>query len=460
MVATISAELIQRAGSNAIAGHGAGFRRPAVALQQLALAANVVISLMLVCSACPAPALSMPEQELSATPRQTQAAGESSPDRARYVGDAACSGCHKDISLSYLHTAHHLTSQLASRISVLGPFEEPRNEVKVISSTDEFLGLPLLFRMEAKSDGFYETAYETIEAGDPSQIQTFSKRIDIVTGSGVRGQTYLYWQGSQLFELPISYWTGIHKWINSPGYENGTADFSRPVYPRCLECHATYIRPLSSDPLTNRYDVQSLIPGISCETCHGPGADHVEMQKAASARSADQHILNPAKFSRDRQIDLCALCHNGAQREERAPAFTYLPGRPLDRYLRPEAVDMPTHPNVHGNQVGLLEKSLCYRSSPTMSCSTCHDVHATERSAAFYSQRCLTCHRVESCGMSKKMGRSIANNCIDCHMPVQPTSAIVSVTGNETVRASMRTHWIRVYRDNIPASEQKNRARP
>jgi hypothetical protein len=68
-------------------------------------------------------------------------------------------------------------------------------------------------------------------------------------------------------------------------------------------------------------------------------------------------------------------------------AFSYMPGQSLDRYLAPNPLDTSEHPDVHGNQVGLLERSRCYLSSPSMTCSTCHNVHATERVAVDYSDR-------------------------------------------------------------------------
>ncbi len=292
--------------------------------------------------------------------------------------------------------------------------------------------------MEVKDGGYYQTAI----AGVPGHEQSHAERIDVVTGSGKRGQSYLYWLGDQLFELPLSYWSDGRQWINSPGFKDKTANFSRAIYPRCLECHATAIVALSPDPLSNHYDRDSLVTGISCETCHGPGGEHVASH---SAGKADQDILNPARFSRDRQLDLCALCHSGAGRPELAPAFSYLPGQPLDGYLRPVPVDATMQPEVHGNQVGLLKRSRCYLSSPTMSCSTCHDVHLPERTAATYSSRCLTCHRVENCTVARRPEVKIEDKCIDCHMPAQPTNAIISTTGGKEVRATMRTHWIRVY---------------
>ena len=364
--------------------------------------------------------------------------------RADYVGDAACVSCHKKEGLPYLHTSHYLTSQPANKESVLGSFREGSNVLTIVDPT--VTAEPsLYFKMEAKDGGYYETAVTAWG----KQMQTRTERIDIVTGSGVRGATYLYWQGNQLYELPVSYWTEGHRWINSPGYEDGSVDFSRPVNPGCLECHATYIRPLSQDPATNRYDRDSLVTGITCERCHGPGAEHVTRQKAGSAfaASSGEAILNPAKFSRDRQLDLCALCHNGIQRKATAAAFSYIPGKPLSDYFKPLPVETAEHPDVHGNQVGLLQRSRCYLSSPKMTCSTCHDIHAEEQPAAAYSEKCLTCHQWQSCGVSKTMGHSITNNCIDCHMPVEPTSVIVSETADKEVRATMRNHWIKVYPD-------------
>jgi Cytochrome c554 and c-prime len=351
------------------------------------------------------------------------------------VGDAGCSGCHQKYVSSYQRTAHHLTSQLASQESILGPFSGTGKSLRILEPGNTTPGLR--FEMEVVDGSYYQTAI----AGIPGHEQSHRERIDVVTGSGTRGQSYLYWLGDQLFELPLSYWADGEQWINSPGYKDQTANFSRAVYPRCLECHATAIEPRSQDPLANHYDRASLVVGISCETCHGPVAAHVAPH-AEPART----ILNPARFSRDRQLDLCALCHGGAQREELQPAFSYVPGQPLEKYLKPLPVEVTQQPEVHGNQVGLLKRSRCYLASPTMSCSTCHDVHAPEKPAAAYSSRCLTCHQVQACGMAKALGPKIAENCIDCHMPRQPTNAIVSKTAGKEVRASMRTHWIRVYR--------------
>jgi hypothetical protein len=47
--------------------------------------------------------------------------------------------------------------------------------------------------------------------------------------------------------------------------------------------------------------------------------------------------------------------------------------------------------------------------------------------------------------MERKLGAEIADKCIDCHMPVEQTNAIVSETADRVIRTKMRTHWIKVY---------------
>jgi hypothetical protein len=364
-------------------------------------------------------------------------------DRSQYVGDAACADCHQKESQSYARTAHHLTSQLATTETVLGSFAQGRNLITISQSSTVSQDPHLYFQMESREDGLYETA--VAEMGSKKLLH--SEKIDIVTGSGVRGQSYLFWSGNQLFELPVSYWTQGRQWINSPGYQDGTANFARRADPRCMECHASFIHALSNDPQMNLYDRDSLVLGISCEVCHGPGKSHTAREKSQTTHIQPEAltILNPANLDRDTQVDQCALCHNGTARTELNGAFSFIPGQSLDRYFAPPPPDPAAQPDVHGNQVGLLKKSRCFLSSPSMSCSTCHDVHSPERAVAEYSSRCLTCHQWRSCGEAKRIGARIVHDCIDCHMPLQQTASIVSVTAGKVLRTSLRTHWIKVY---------------
>ena len=430
---------------------GGGLVRRGVAGMARARCAAILVLLGL---ACPFMRTAEPRShERPAQAGDVQVPSTAAQGRA-HVSDAACLPCHQEQASTYLHTSHHGASQAASKESVLGSFREDGSNVLMIADPAKAGDDPgLYFEMKARDDILSQTAV----AGWPSELRRRSERMDLVIGTGTRGQSYLYWHGDQLFELPVSYWSDGSRWINSPGYRNGTMNFNRAITPRCLECHASFVEAKSADPLGNRYDKDSLVTGITCERCHGPGGEHVTSHSGKEARpslpASSEAILNPAKFSRDRQVDSCALCHNGIRAEEKAPAFSFVPGERLDKYLAPNLADKVDRPDVHGNQVGLLKRSQCYLSSPTMSCSTCHDVHAPEHEAAWYSSRCLTCHQVESCGLSKTQGKKIVGGCVGCHMPVEPTTAFSFDGPGKSVQPTMRSHWIRVVGSSATAGE-------
>jgi hypothetical protein len=245
--------------------------------------------------------------------------------------------------------------------------------------------------------------------------------------------------------LPVSYWTDLKRWITSPGYGEGVANFDRPILPRCLECHATYFESIPSEKAENYYKKTGFVLGISCERCHGPGRAHAEYErsKSVAVSSATHSIVNPAALPRERHIEVCAQCHGGIG-QAIAPPFSYIPGQHLENYVTLPHPDAEARVDVHGNQVALTQRSRCYRSSQ-MTCTTCHDVHAPERVAASYSEKCLQCHQDRDCGEFVKLGAKIRQNCIDCHMPVQDSNLIVSDLNGEQIKARIRNHWIKVY---------------
>jgi hypothetical protein len=344
-----------------------------------------------------------------------------------YVGDAACVACHAEQG-TYARTAHRLSSTHPTAETILGSFGEHENLLRTVNPE-------LHYRMEAREDGYYQTAV----LGDE---RTISERIDLVTGSGRKGQTYLYWSGQRLFQLPVSFWRGVG-WMVSPGLRAGVARFDRPINPRCLECHATYF---DAERFAGafQYDTTQYVLGITCEKCHGGGREHVARQGSWIRRLTGQAIVNPADLPRERQIDGCALCHGGVGQEIQPP-FTYAAGEPLEDYVRQPEPAPDAAVDVHGNQVALLKRSPCYQGSATMTCSTCHNVHETQRGIEAFAPTCLTCHQVQSCGLFPEHGAGIADRCVTCHMPELPARSVVARPGGMPLHPLVRTHWIRVY---------------
>lgn len=358
------------------------------------------------------------------------------PPPSSYAGEAACAQCHTKEAKTYTVTPHALDSGPPSAKTIVGDFSQEHAVLRTSNPN-------LAFVMVAAPDGFYQSA---VDLSDPQHLKSEMKRFDIVIGSGRHGQTYLYWQGDQLFELPVSYWTYAHRWVNSPGYPDGELHWDRAVGPRCLECHISYFTWVPTS--VNRYAKDHLVLGIDCERCHGPGALHVMRERSAKPPrlgSIEEAIVNPAHLSRDQQLSLCSLCHAGGGPPIKSP-MSFVVGDNIHDYLKiiPPAVDAPV--DVHGNQVGALEQSKCF-SSGKLTCSTCHDVHQTQENADAFSSHCLSCHRVSACGRYRNMGESIRGKCIECHMPVGKSNAIATANAGQAMQATMRTHRIAIYPD-------------
>lgn len=365
-------------------------------------------------------------------------------ETATFVGNESCISCHQPQAATYHLTAHAKTSSQADVDSVHGDFDVGSN-VLLTANPD------LHFRMESRDGKFFETA---VLQTSPTEVLTRTESIDIVVGSGRKGQTFLYWDDDGLFQLPVSYWAEQQKWVNSPGFIDGEAKFDRPIQRRCIECHATSFE--WHGPPENHFAKESLVLGISCEKCHGPGSEHVARYRSDSPpRSvAEAAILNPAKLTRERQIDLCALCHAGLG-HARTPPLSYVPGDDLADHLRFPRQAPGAHIDVHASQVQLLERSRCFRSSPEMSCTTCHDVHQPQRDLASFAARCLSCHKVEDCGEFPRKRNLIATKCVSCHMPLEQTAQIV-IQGRSggTMQPQVRNHRIAIYPDDADDESQ------
>lgn len=348
---------------------------------------------------------------------------------AGYVDESACVACHTD-KAAYRQSAHALTTSWPHAGNLKGNFAPGANTMATADPN-------LTFRMEKIGADHFQTA----NLVTPVQTMQRRERIDVIVGSGRKAQTYLYWDQDLLLELPVSYWMPTGEWMNSPGYPDGTANFDRGTSDRCLECHATSFT--TRQPPRNRFVRDSLVLGISCQKCHGPGGEHsARMQSGAS--TAGSAIVNPAKLPRARQMDLCSLCHAGVGKPL-APTLSYTAGDVLAKYMSITPADPAKPVDPHGSQFQTLSQSRCYREGETLTCLSCHDVHQTQRRADAYAQSCLSCHEVQSCGKFPALQDQIRGKCVDCHMPLQTTAKIVMRLGGERHQPQVRTHRIGIY---------------
>src|SRR5205085_6099990 len=218
-----------------------------------------------------------------------------------------CASCHKDIYESHVKTAHYLDSKPASKEFIKGSFAEGKNK---------FVFNQLMYVMlEQKENKFFQTAYI-------NGVEYQSRPFDIVIGSGRKGQTYLYWTDSMLFQLPVSYYTPLNTWCISPGFPSNYIRYNRIVPAQCIECHGTYIKVLEDKDNISTYDKSQVIYGIDCERCHGSAADHVAFHKENPEEKIGKYLINIKQLSRQQKLDACALCHSGF-RQPIQPAFSF-----------------------------------------------------------------------------------------------------------------------------------------
>lgn len=358
-----------------------------------------------------------------------------------YLGPDGCFDCHRVRHDTCVQTAHYRDSAPAGRDTVLGHFEAGRNVLRTLDPG-------LTFEMEARDGGLWQSEVRTKD-GRRKVVQT--ERFEVIVGSGVKGQTYLYLRDGALFQLPISHYTPLDAWTFSPSFKEGMDYFNRPILPRCLECHVTHVTPAASGPLAVPGAAVAgggeMILGITCEKCHGPGAAHALYHRDHPKETQSRLMVVLKGMSRVRQMETCGFCHSGATlKKPLQPAFTWRPGRPLGEFFVDVRPEMPGAPEVHGNQVALVQASACYQRSETLTCTTCHDVHKNERGQpALHSKRCLACHQVEHCGKAKELGPAAAENCIDCHMPVQESHGAHIWHGGKENYIPFRSHLISVY---------------
>lgn len=357
---------------------------------------------------------------------------------ADFAGSASCISCHKDLVEKHAATAHFRTSMQADSATILGSFIPGKNSF-AFSAVGQVV-------MEKRADSFYQVEYLMGKENRKSKF-------DITVGSGKKGQSYLSWKQHSLIQMPVTYFTPAASWSSSPGFNPHAIAFNRVVTSRCLECHSTFFETTSAPALhPETYNQSTVLFGVDCERCHGPAKEHVQFHAANPTVKEARYVVNTGKMSRQTNIDLCALCHSGKLNKS-TPSFSFQAGDKLDDHF--ERVNIPAAPggiDVHGNQLGMLAQSKCYSSSE-MTCISCHNIHAKEQNQpALYSQRCIQCHtegKTATCRLLKTEGPLINKNCIDCHMPLQPSQSITVYLEDATVptAARLRTHQVGIYKE-------------
>jgi tetratricopeptide (TPR) repeat protein len=333
---------------------------------------------------------------------------------SRYVDSKLCAACHREIAENYARTG------MARSFFVPGPGNRIENYAEA-----EYSHAPSdsHYSMTVRGGRYFQRRWQADSGGKEINVEELS--IDYVMGSGNHARSYLHrTEQGLLIELPLGWYPDKGgEWGMAPGSDNPHPQTRRFISYKCMFCHNGYpeIPPANQTPGSDPVFAGELPQGIDCQRCHGPGGEHVR----TSGRGA---IVNPAKLTADRRMEVCMQCHleptSGRipavlQRFERV-AFSYVPGQPLVDF----AIHFDHAPGTgHDDKfeavssVYRLRQSRCFlESKGKLECATCHDPHRIPRGAEAlreYSKACLQCHDVpHSAGVT-----ATTADCITCHMP-------------------------------------------
>ncbi|HEY6391736.1 MAG TPA: hypothetical protein VIX89_10690 [Bryobacteraceae bacterium] len=243
-----------------------------------------------------------------------------------YVDAQLCAGCHVRIARTYAFTG---MARSFSRPQFIGGntfFHEK-------SGT--------WYAMLQRDGNYYQRRWRIGSGGQEIHVQ--ESRIDYVMGSGNHVRTYLHrTERGTLIELPLAWYADKGgMWAMNPGYDR---DYTLPpttIAYECMGCHNAYPRiPAGrAEPGSEPVYSGALPQGIDCQRCHGPGGNHVRIAGTPGASVDDVRlaIVNPARLSSERQMEVCMQCHlettslhlpHSIRRYGREP-FSYRPGEPL-----------------------------------------------------------------------------------------------------------------------------------
>lgn len=354
-----------------------------------------------------------------------------SQQQSEYVDTSVCAQCHQQIARSYAATGMGQS------------FSKP--DVNVLAS--QFNGAVvdnetsgMRYTLVTHDGNLYERRSQAGYRG--AESNALEERVDYVVGSGNHAHTFLHRDSQgKLIELPVSWYSeGSGYWAMSPGFDrHDQEDFRRAIPAECMFCHNAYPEQMSAASLAaaNAPAFPEKLPmGIDCQRCHGPGRAHVKAaMSGADIEVIRKAIVNPAKLSRDRQLDVCMQCHletssshmpNEIRRFDRT-VFSYRPGQDLGDYK----IYLDPASNVRDDRFEIahaayrLRMSACFKQSQ-MTCLTCHDPHISYRdsnSTARYISACKGCHQ----NVTHRAELGQRNNCLDCHMPKRRTDDAVHV---------------------------------
>ncbi len=354
---------------------------------------------------------------LPASCRRPAAAAKPPTSATNYVGSGTCRDCHARFYTLW-ETSHHGKA--------MQPFTPLFARTYLTPCTNDVRIGGKVFRAEyndtggrvIETDGVTTRSYPILHAMGGKNVFYFLTQLD-------RGRLQV---------LPVAYHARERRWYDTTasmvrhfpdGRRDAPLDWTDRMLTFNAACHDCHVSQLDKnyDPASDSYRTTWREPGINCETCHGPCAEHVRVCREAptNAPPRDLKIISTKSMTPLQRDYTCAPCH--AKMSPLTGAFT--PGaRFFDHYDLVGLEDPDFHPD--GRDLGenytytSWLRSPCVRAGK-LECVHCHTSSGRFRFADNPNAACLPCHAervANAVAHTHHETNSVASRCIACHMPL------------------------------------------
>lgn len=370
-----------------------------------------------------------------------------------YAGSAACKECHSNVYREWSQTGMAKMLRPYRSKNMIGDFSKNNEfyagdeityrdgKLQITPALDRKLYARMVLRKGRhyfdvkQSDGHWHTY-----------------PVDYTIGSKWQQAYATTLPNGEIHVFPIQYSTIQKKWvdywqvIDSAGSERSNPytwerlDTATDYRANCAVCHTSQLRNAGDGPI-NPSQFVFREPGIGCEMCHGPSADHVSAMKKGDERP--KGALDPPvdfeQITGHQFVRICAQCHMQSNVHSPSPRgevnyssigkfFLTNKSIPLDEFSR-----KGFYKDGRFTQttfiVEALERSQCFRKG-NVSCGTCHDPHRPDAASNPTSLKfrddpdrmCTGCHTQLQNASSAAAHthhpiNSEASRCVSCHMP-------------------------------------------
>jgi tetratricopeptide (TPR) repeat protein len=339
-----------------------------------------------------------------------------------YAGTASCRECHEKFYKLWAPSHHGLAMQPVTPEFLKTKVEPQKNAITIKKHRYQVIfrdGQGFVREQGAQGDKSYPMAH----AMGGKNVYYFLTPLD----------------KGRLQVLPVAYDVRKKEWFDTTasmirhfaeGARTEPVSWQDPLLTFNTACYSCHVSQLSTnyDPKSGTYNTVWAEPGINCETCHGPGAEHNRVCREAPQGTVPKDlkiIRGGKKFTVSQNNATCSSCHAKA-----SPLTTFFKvgARFFDHFDLVTLEDRDFYPD--GRDLGENYTYTTWRLSPCvqsgqLSCLHCHTSSGRYRfkDEGKANQACLPCHKDRVDNAAAHINhptdkRGTPQKCIACHMPM------------------------------------------